>query len=282
LRAISSAFHYSSFGRYLGRDGWLWNDLQNAETQICEGERTMKKDGNLTKTILFAALLVTVSAGASSVVRSQEGAASYPHMAPIDQYLMTDRNSEIAMARSAAPPSISSDAEVKVFGRQGYETAVKGKNGFVCLVERSWMSPFDFAQFWNPKMRGPICFNPPAVRSILPLTLKRTELVLAGLSKAQIIEGIKAFDVKGLPPLEPGAMSFMMSPQGYLNDEAGHWVPHLMFYIPLTDSRSWGADLSGSPVVLNPQFNGAPEPITEFMVPVSNWSDGTAARKEGQ
>jgi hypothetical protein len=116
----------------------------------------------------------------------------------------------------------------------------------------------------------------------LPLTLKRTELVLSGLSKAQIIEGIKAFDAKELPPLEPGAMSFMMSPQGYLNDEAGHWVPHLMFYIPLTDSRSWGADLSGSPAMLNPQFNGAPEPITEFMVPVSTWSDGTAASKEGQ
>ncbi len=241
----------------------------------------MKKDRSFTKTILFATLFMTVSAGASSAVRSQGSAVSYPNMAPIDQYLMTDRNSEIVMARSAAPPSISADAEVLVLGPHGYETAVKGKNGFACLVERSWMSAFDFAQFWNPKMRGPICFNPPAVRSILPLTLKRTELVLAGLSKAQIIEGIKVFDAKRLPPLEPGAMSFMMSPLGYLNDEAGHWVPHLMFYIPLTDSRSWGADLSGSPVMLNPQFNGAPEPITEFMVPVSTWSDGTAAPKEG-
>ena len=242
----------------------------------------MKEDRSFTKTILFATLLMTVSAGASSALWSQESAASYPNMAPIDQYLMTDRNSEIAMARSAAPPSISADAEVLVLGRHGYETAVKGKNGFACLVERSWMSPFDFAQFWNPKMRGPICFNPPAVRSILPLTLKRTELVLAGRSKAQIIEGIKAFDAKRLPPLEPGAMSFMMSPQGYLNDEAGHWMPHLMFYIPLSDSKVWGADLPGSPVMLNPQFNGAPEPITEFMVPVSTWSDGTAAPKEGR
>ena len=242
----------------------------------------MKKDGSFAKTILFAALLVTLSAGASSPARSQESAASYPNMAPIDQYLMTDRNSEIAMARSAAPPSITADAEVLVLGRHGYETAVKGKNGFVCLVERSWMSPFDFAQFWNPKMRGPICFNPAAVRSILPLTFKRTELVLAGLSKAQIIEGIKAFDTKELPPVVPGAMCFMMSAQGYLNDSAGHWVPHLMFYVPLTDAKSWGADLPGSPVMLNPQFAGAPEPITEYMIPVSTWSDGTAAPKEAQ
>jgi hypothetical protein len=139
------------------------------------------------------------------------------------------------------------------------------------------MSPFDFPEFWNPKMRGPICFNPAAVRSILPLTFKRTELVLAGQSKDQIVDGIKAFDAKGLPALEPGAMSYMMSPQGYLNDSVGHWMPHLMFYIPLTDPKSWGADLPGTPVMLNPQFGGAPEPITELMIAAHTWSDGTPA-----
>jgi hypothetical protein len=222
----------------------------------------------------FALILVLCAVWQS---QAQGPKTPYPSMAPLDQYLIADRNAEITLARSAAPESISLDAEVMVLGRHGYETAVKGKNGFVCLVERSWMSPFDFPEFWNPKMRGPICFNPPAVRSILPLTFKRTELVLAGLSKSQIVEGIKAFDAKGLPALEPGAMCYMMSPQGFLNDSAGHWVPHLMFYIPLTDPKSWGADLPGSPVMLNPQFQGAPEPITEFMIPVLKWSDGTAA-----
>ena len=144
------------------------------------------------------------------------------------------------------------------------------------------MSPFDHPAFWNPKMRGPLCSNPPAARSILPLTYKRTELVLAGLSKAQIIEGIKIFDKKELPALEPGAMSCMMSSQGYLNDSVGHWVPHLMFYIPLTDGMTWGADVPGSPVLLNPQFNGAPEPVTEFMIPVPEWSDGAPAPTGGQ
>ena len=241
----------------------------------------MKTGRNLTKAISFAALLVTALGSASLPARSQEAAAAYSKMAPLDQYLMADRSAEIAMARSAAPPSISDDAEVMVLGRHGYETVVKGKNGFVCLVERSWMSPFDFAQFWNPKMRGPICFNPPAVRSILPFTFKRTELVLAGMSKEQMIEAIKASDAKGMPTLEPGAMSYMMSPQGYLNDEAGHWVPHLMFYVPLTDPKSWGADLPGTPVMMNPQFQGL-EPITEYMIPVLTWSDGTAAPKEAQ
>src|SRR5580704_15394434 len=190
-------------------------------------------------TIAFASFaLVVVLGAAGQRAQAQDVKATYPNMAPLEQYLM-ERTAEIVLARSAAPESVSRDAEVRVLGRHGYETAVKGKNGFVCLVERSWMSPFDFAEFWNPKMRGPICFNPPAVRSILPLTFKRTELVLAGLSKSQIVDGIKAFDLKELPALEPGAMSYMMSPQGYLNDQAGHWVPHLMFYIPLTDPKSW-------------------------------------------
>ncbi|MFY9803926.1 MAG: hypothetical protein WA211_14425 [Candidatus Acidiferrales bacterium] len=241
----------------------------------------MRTPRNILQAIIFATIFVTVLLGASSQALAQEAAAPYSTMAPVAQYLVADRNAEIAMARSAAPPSISGDAEVMVLGPRGYETAVNGKNGFVCLVERSWMSPFDFAQFWNPKMRGPICFNPAAVRSILPLTFKRTELVLAGRSKAQIIEDMKAFDAKGLPALEPGAMCFMMSSEGYLNDSAGHWVPHLMFYIPLTDPKSWGADLPGSPVLLNPQFQGA-EPITELMIPVLTWSDGTPAPKDAQ
>jgi len=113
-------------------------------------------------------------------------------MGPLDQYLTADRNAEIALARSAAPASISSDATVLVFETNGYQTAVGGKNGFTCLVERSWMNPFDSPGFWNPKMRGPICYNPAAVRTILPYTINRTKLVLAGLSRAQIRENTVA------------------------------------------------------------------------------------------
>ena len=203
---------------------------------------------------------------------------AYPSMASIEQYLMLDRNAEIALARSAAPASISSDAKILVLGWRGYETAIEGRNGFVCLVERSWTSPFTSAEFWNPKVRVPVCFNAAAARSILPLTIDRTEMVLAGLSKAQMIDSIKAeFDHKKRPTPESGAMSYMMSRAGHLNDAVGHYVPHLMFYFPLTDKSSWGADLPDSPVALNPQFQGGPEPITEFVIAVGKWSDGTAA-----
>src|SRR5262245_15815398 len=91
--------------------------------------------------------------------------ATYPKMAPTEQYLM-DRAAETALARSAAPESISRDATVLILGRQGYETAVQGKNGFVCMVGRAWGAAFDWAEFWNPKVRAADWLNPQSARSI--------------------------------------------------------------------------------------------------------------------
>ena len=147
-------------------------------------------------------------------------ATDYPAMAPLDQYLM-DRSAEITLAKSAAPSSIADKVTVLVLTRHGYETAVKGSNGFVCAVERAWMSQYEFPGFWNPHMRGPLCYNPAAVRSILPYTIRRTELVLAGRTKPEMIAAIKEdIEKHTLPPLEAGALTYMMSKQQYLNDGA--------------------------------------------------------------
>jgi len=207
----------------------------------------------------------------------QDNKTPYPSMAPLEQYLMPDRDAEIALARSAAPEAISRDATVLVLSRHGYETAVDGKNGFVCLVEREWMAQFDDPGFWNPKNRSPICLNSPAVRSILPITLKRTEVVLAGKSKSQIEEWTKAaFANEELPTtVEPGAMSYMMSKDAYLTDAGSHNLAHLMFYVPVMDKANWGSDLPHSPVSL--LQTGPPEPFTLFIVPVGEWSDGSSA-----
>jgi hypothetical protein len=211
--------------------------------------------------------------GPESRAQAQDVKTPYPNMAPLAQYLM-ERNAEIALARSASPESISTDAEIMVLGNHGYENAVKGKNGFVCVVERSWTAPSDDPDFWNPKLRGPICFNAPAARSYLPLTIKKTELVLAGRSKDQMFQALSAaFDKKELPTIEPGAMCYMLSKQGYLSDRGGHWHPHLMFFVPLTEPAAWGADATGSPII------GAKvdqDRLTVFLVPVGKWSDGTA------
>ncbi len=226
------------------------------------------------ETIALRYFSFVVLLGAAWRVQAEDAKAPYPSMAPLEQYLMADRDAEITMARSAAPESISRAAEVLVLGRHGYETAVRGKNGFVCMVERSWTAGIDDPVFWDPKIRGAICLNPPAARTVLPITIKKTELILAGRSKAQMSDAIKdAFDKKELPALEPGAMSFMMSREAYLGDNAGHWHPHLMFFAPETDAVTWGADLPGSPILT---FGYSQDRLTVFLIPVAKWSDGTA------
>ncbi len=160
-----------------------------------------------------------------------------------------------------------------VLGRKGYETVAKGTNGFVCIVERSWMAGFGDPVFWNPKIRGPICLNPPAARTYLPMTIARTRLALEGKSETQMLVAINsALDKKELPALEAGAMSYMLSKQGYLSDQAGHWHPHLMFWAANTELKSWGAGMPGSPMLGGEVIPGR---LTVFMIPVGEWSDGT-------
>ena len=197
----------------------------------------------------------------------------YPKMAPINEYLMT-QDAEIAMARSAGPSSISKDADVLVLDRQGYHAAVKGHNGFVCAVLRGWTAPVDDANFWNPKLRGPICFNAAAARSYLPRVFKRTALVLAGKTKEQLTSAVNAaFEAKEIPVIEPNSMCYMLSKQGYLSDEGGHWHPHMMIYVPETKADTWGADQPGSPVLSSSDHL---DRVTVFMIPVATWSDGSA------
>jgi len=218
------------------------------------------------------ALLVVL--GTASQMRAQEAKTPYPKMAPIEQYLM-DRTAEIALARTAAPESISADAEVLVLGPHGFETAVKGKNGFVCIVERSWTSAPD-ADFWNPKVRTPICYNPPAARSYLPRNTKRTDLILAGRTQAQTDEAIvAAVNKKELPVIEPGAMCYMMSKQGYGGDTVKHWPAHVMFFFSEIAPATWGANLPGSPVLA---VSDDHEHLTMFTIGVHRWSDGTEDR----
>ena len=212
---------------------------------------------------------------ASSAAEAQAAAAPYSSMAPLDQYLMPNESSEIALARSAAPASISDGAEVMVLRRDGYTSVVKGSNGFLCMVERSWGAATDEPEFWNPKVRSPICFNPPAARTFVPIFLMKTRLVLAGKSKKEIVEATaSAMDKKELPALEPGAMCYMLSKQQYLNDRGMSWHPHLMFFVAGDAAKSWGGNLPGSPVLAS---DDPEERVTIFLVWVGQWSDGTAA-----
>lgn len=218
-----------------------------------------------------ATLLLGYGAGGAS---AQSVKSAYPNMAPLAQYLSPTWDDEIALSRSAAPPVVAKDAGVLVLGPKGYETAVKGTNGFVCVVVRSWDNNFDSPDFWNPKFRAPECFNKPAARSVLPIYIRRTGWVLAGVSQADMIERTRsAVAAQEVPAPEIGTMIYMMSKRGYLGDTAGGpWYPHVMFVLPRTTGGEWGADLQASPIFSD---STRPEPVTLFFVPVGRWSDGT-------
>ena len=241
---------------------------------------------NQIHSIFLSAFVLAGGLIATRPAAAQDSKEPYPTMAPIEQYLM-NRDAEIALARSAAPDAISHDASVIVLTRHGYETAVEGKNGWVCWVGRGWMAMFDNPEFWSPKVRAADCINPPAVRSVLPYAYKRTELILAGHSKQEVIAALKAaIDKKELPSLEPGTISYMMSKGSYLTDNGGHNGPHLMFYQAVKDGAAWGANLTNSPVLAvnywyfsaeaYPQLKAFP-PLFVFLVGVEKWSDGTPA-----
>ena len=142
-------------------------------------------------------------------------------------------------------------------------------------MERSWANTTGDPQFWNTKIRAPHCFNEAAARTFLPIFLRKTKLVLAGKSEAQIHGAItSALETKELPALAPGAIAYMMAKQQYLNDQGKSWHPHVMFFLSGDAVKSWGANLSGSPIIA---VNDPEERVTIFMVLAGTWSDGTPA-----
>jgi hypothetical protein len=224
------------------------------------------------KSVTIVAALVAM-ASAALPVQARTAQTSRSTMGPVAAYLIANRASEIALARSAAPPSISGQAEVMVLGRNGFEVAVPGTNHFVCLVERSWDAAVGSRNFWDPGSRGPDCFNQAAALSYLPIVFMKTRLALEGKSEAQIGAAVQAaFDRNKLPAMQSGAMCYMMSKQANFSNGGGNWHPHLMFFVPFTMRGSWGANLPGSPVL---SADDAPDRLTIFMVPVTHWSDGT-------
>ena len=216
-----------------------------------------------------------VSVGGPGASRAQT--PEYATAAPAADYMMSPAD-EIAMARSAAPASLAKDAEVMVLGKTGYEIAAKSSNGFVCMVQRSWANEPSNAEFWNPKVRGPLCFNAAAVRSVMPTYTERTRWVLAGASRAEVVRRTASAVAEGrIRPPEAGAMSFMLSKDGSLGDRAkGPWLPHIMVFVPRDPAypADWGADLPGSPVI-GTSVAPTVDPAALYFIPVSHWSDGT-------
>lgn len=228
----------------------------------------------------FGVLTVLWLGLAPSNASAADSASAYPSMAPVEQYLSKDRPTEIALARSAAPGSISDHASILTLGKEGYETAVTGTNGFVCFVERSWANDFDSADFWNPKLRTPQCWNEVSAKSYLPEYLERTRWVLAGTSREQMLARTRAAWARHeFGPPAPGSMAYMMSKEQLITDPTPgapkHWYPHVMFFVPSASgpkAGAWGANAPGAPIF---STTSDVDPVTTFFVVTPKWSDGT-------
>jgi hypothetical protein len=224
------------------------------------------------RTLRFAVACAAGSAGAIPAAAQRAAAVD------VGPYLMPDRAAEIALARSAAPRSISDSATIMVLGRVGFVTAVQGTNGFTCLVVRSLSDPLTSPTRWNPKSVAPHCFNPPAARTVLPTVLAQTAWVIAGLTNEQII---KRFDDgyashRFVSPAA-GAMTYMLSPEQTLGPNNSHWVPHLMFYYDKSASPSmWGVGDSVT-TIINGSAGDPNATVLMLLVPVRRWSTGASA-----
>jgi hypothetical protein len=190
-------------------------------------------------------------------------------MAPIEAYLGRGELDEIAVARSAAPRAISRDAEILTFDARGYHRAVGGTNGWTCLVQRSWNDDYGDPEFWNPRIRIPICFNPSASRTVLPVYLERTNWVLEKRSLPAVVAIATTHPV---PDPERGSLAIMMSKHGYAGDVLGTLGPHLMVFLAGVPAEAWGANLQGMPINSAP---GDKPSITIFFVGARVWSDGS-------
>ena len=234
----------------------------------------MFKDGLATA---FGSLALLLAPGTAQRALAQSSAtaassSSYARMGPVDDYLMPDRAAEIALARSAAPASVSHDAAVQTLGRHGFEMTVKGTNGFLCFVGRSWTSALE-ADYWNSKVRVPMCVNAAGARSYLVHINAITVMGLEGRTPAQVNKAVGvAVAANKLPPMGRGAMCYMMSKDGFGGDASPHWPSHVMFFFTDTELASWGANLPGSPIA---GLNDPVEHLTQFALPVAHWSDGT-------
>ncbi|HEY4100401.1 MAG TPA: hypothetical protein VGM20_05955 [Gemmatimonadales bacterium] len=193
-------------------------------------------------------------------------------------YLIANRSTEIALARTAAPKNISDSATILVMTRKGLEEAVRGSNGFTCFVLRSFSAGLNDPGFWDPRGRAPHCLNAAATQSVLPGIRKRVEWVLAGRTTSEIATLTdRAYVTREFPVPAPGAMAYMTSHQQMIGTPATHWMPHLMFYFDGNVPASiWGAGGFSAPVIDG--SDDLPHPrVRTLLIPVRQWSDGTPA-----
>jgi hypothetical protein len=221
----------------------------------------------LTRRTTLALVVLVASLDAGAVWAR---GAKYP---PLADYLMP-RDAEMALARSAAPASVSDRATIEILTRSGYVAAREGDNGFVCMVMRGWSAPtYTPAQFrdlvYDAKVLAPICFDPEASRTVKPYYELRSKLGMEGKTPDQIADAVQAAYVKGeLPKRDGVSFAYMWSADQYLASGVGHWHPHMMVFAPYYKNSMMGGHEFGAPL---PQVSDdAGTPFTVVVIPVDD------------
>ena len=222
------------------------------------------------RTLVYLALFANLGVPAARSQSPKSQARKYP---PIEQYLMPEAP-EIALAKSAAAASISDRATIKVLTTSGFKVVHQGDNGFVCMVMRGFSAPtYTPAPFrdlvYDPSVRAPICFNPQAVREVLPYYELRTKLAMQGKDPEEITKGVEAAYAGGeLPKREGVSFAYMFSADQNLASGVGHWHPHVMVFAPYYDNAMVGGNPFGAP---SPQLSDdAGTPFSVVVIPVDD------------
>jgi hypothetical protein len=181
--------------------------------------------------------------------------------------------SEIALAKSAAPVTISDHATIKVLTTSGFKVVHQGDNGFVCMVMRGFSGPtYTPAQLrglvYDSSVRAPICFDPKAASEVMPYYELRTKLAMEGKNPDQIAEGVQAAYSRGeLPKRDGVSFAYMWSADQNLAS-FGHWHPHVMIFAPYYDNSMMGGNTFGAPL---PQLSDdAGTPFAVVVIPVDH------------
>ncbi len=206
-------------------------------------------------------VLISLLAGAGAVGQDRK-------YAPLSEYLMAPK-AEIALARSAAPEKVSGRATVKILTSSGFKVAAQGDNGFVCMVLRSWSGAPDPNITYYAQLRAPICFDPIASRTVVPMEELRTQLGLEGRPPEVIASEVAIAYASGkLPKMEGVAFAYMWSASQNIGPGDGAWHPHMMVYAPYYTNAMLGGNEVGGPAPAVAGDRGTP--FTVVVIPVDD------------
>lgn len=145
-----------------------------------------------------------------------------------------DRNREITMALSAAPPELRAQAGVYLLGSSGFVLIRASRNGFNCLVER------------DIDVTAPVCYDAEGSRTTLQASLERARIMASGVEGPSADRMIAAEYRAGRlrPPAKPGIAYMLSNAFVRLDPKTGSakvlYPPHVMVYAPFLRNADIG------------------------------------------